>query len=422
MNILIVGGGGREHAIAWSLSKSKKVGKLYAIPGNGGISQLAECVPSIKATEVDKIMDFVNSHADIDYTVVASDDPIALGLVDMLLAQGHKAFGPTKQAAKLEWSKAYAKDFMQKNGIPTADYTCFSDFEQAKIFAQKCKLPIVIKADGLCVGKGVFICHTREDVLNALSSLMIDKIFGKSGNTVVFEEFLTGYEVSLLTFCDGETIVAMPPSHDYKKAFDNDIGLNTGGMGTYSPSEKYTNKLLQDTMTKIVYPTLAALKKENILYRGVIYFGLMVTLNGTKVIEYNSRFGDPETQVVLPQIETDLLDVFLAVSNGELKNIDIKYSKDFYVCVILASGGYPQSYEVGKKISVADIDSDCILFHSGTKFVDGTFYTNGGRVLGVVCKGKTIIEAKNKVYKNIKKISFEDMHYRSDIANTKEEV
>lgn len=416
MNVLVVGGGGREHAIVWCLSKSKKVDKIYCIPGNAGIGQLAECVLSIKATEVEKIVSFVNSHPDIKFTVVAPDDPLALGLVDLLNAEGHFAFGPTKLAAKLEWSKAYAKDFMIKHNIPTADYFTFSDYDAAVEYVRKCKLPVVVKADGLSVGKGALICNTLDEAFQALRSLMVENAFGKSGNTVVIEEFLTGYEVSLLAFCDGNTIIPMPASHDYKRAYDNDLGLNTGGMGNYSPSEKFDERLLNQACEEIVYPTLKALKKEGIVYKGVIYFGLMVTKGGIKVIEYNARFGDPETQVILPSLETDLMDVFLAVEKGELDRINIKFSNNAYVCVVLTSGGYPGEYKVGEEIAVGNIDGDCLLFHSGTKLQDGKLVTNGGRVIGVVSKGATIEQARVRAYENVYKINFNNKHFRSDIA------
>lgn len=418
-NVLIVGGGGREHAIACALKKSDKVGKLYCIPGNAGIAQIAECVPSVKATELEKIVEFVNSHPDIELTVVAPDDPLAMGLVDKLEKAGHRAFGPRANAAIIEASKVFSKNLMRKYGIPTAKYETFSSYEKALEYVQTCPIPTVIKADGLALGKGVIIANTREEAEAGLREIMLDKAFGAAGSEVVIEEFLTGFEVSVLAFCDGKTVVPMASSQDHKRAHDGDTGLNTGGMGTFSPQTKYTPDMAERAMKTVFLPTVRALEKEGRPFKGVLYFGLMITSAGDiKVLEYNARFGDPETQVILPRLKTDLFDVFNACIDGTLNKTALEWDERAAVCVVAASGGYPLKYEKGKKITFGDLDSDVTVYHAGTAICPdcGEIVTSGGRVLGVTALGKDLSEAKKKAYDNIKKISFEGMFYRSDIC------
>lgn len=416
MNILVIGGGGREHAIIWKLKQSKNAGKIYCIPGNAGISELTECHFEIAATDLNKILEFVNNHKDIKLTVVAPDDPLALGLVDLLEANGHRVFGPVKAAAMIESSKVFSKNLMKKYDIPTAAYESFDNFDEAVKYCRALKYPQVIKADGLALGKGVIICQDFEEAKKALEDIMVKKVFGLAGKNVVVEEFLTGREVSVLAFTDGRTIVPMVSSQDHKRAFDNDQGLNTGGMGTFSPSRFYTEGMALKALNSIFIKTIEALNAENRRFKGVIYFGLMITDNGIKVLEYNARFGDPETQVVLPRLKTDLLEIFESVVDERLDRLKIEWDKDECVCVIAASGGYPQNYKKGLPIKISGIDKDVMVFHAGTAFNNGVLVTNGGRVLGVTAKGKTIEEARKKAYENIKKIEFEGMFYRTDIG------
>lgn len=416
MEVLVVGGGGREHAICYALKKNKDITKIYCAPGNGGISDIAECLPDIKATDLDGILEFVKAHPGISMTVVAPDDPLALGLVDLLNENGFRAFGPTKDAAQIEASKVFSKNLMKKYGIPTADYQVFDDARSAKEYLKTAEYPIVVKADGLALGKGVIICKDKKEATKAVNEIMLDHKFGKSGNQIVIEEFLTGYEVSVLAFCDGKTILPMVTSQDHKRALDNDQGLNTGGMGAFSPSQRFGETEMKKAYNDIFLPTLGALCSEGITFKGVLYFGLMVSDKGVKVLEYNARFGDPETQAVLVRLENDLYDIFNKVIDQKLSQVKLKWKDRTSICVIIASGGYPEVYEKGYEIEFGDIDDDCVVFHSGTVKKDGKYYTNGGRVLGVTCMGKNLAEAREKAYANVKKISFKDMHYRTDIG------
>ena len=416
MEVLVVGGGGREHAICYALKKNKDITKIYCAPGNGGISDIAECLPDIKATDLDGILEFVKAHPGISMTVVAPDDPLALGLVDLLNENGFRAFGPTKDAAQIEASKVFSKNLMKKYGIPTADYQVFDDARSAKEYLNAAEYPIVVKADGLALGKGVIICKDKKEATKAVNEIMLDHKFGKSGNQIVIEEFLTGYEVSVLAFCDGKTILPMVTSQDHKRALDNDQGLNTGGMGAFSPSQRFGETEMKKAYNDIFLPTLGALCSEGITFKGVLYFGLMVSDKGVKVLEYNARFGDPETQAVLVRLENDLYDIFNKVIDQKPSQVKLKGKDRTSICVIIASGGYPEAYEKGYEIEFGDIDDDCVVFHSGTVKKDGKYYTNGGRVLGVTCMGKNLAEAREKAYANVKKISFKDMHYRTDIG------
>ena len=416
MEVLVVGGGGREHAICYALKKNKDITKIYCAPGNGGISDIAECLPDIKATDLDGILEFVKAHPGISMTVVAPDDPLALGLVDLLNENGFRAFGPTKDAAQIEASKVFSKNLMKKYGIPTADYQVFDDARSAKEYLKTAEYPIVVKADGLALGKGVIICKDKKEATKAVNEIMLDHKFGKSGNQIVIEEFLTGYEVSVLAFCDGKTILPMVTSQDHKRALDNDQGLNTGGMGAFSPSQRFGETEMKKAYNDIFLPTLGALCSEGITFKGVLYFGLMVSDKGVKVLEYNARFGDPETQAVLVRLENDLYDIFNKVIDQKLSQVKLKWKDRTSICVIIASGGYPEAYEKGYEIEFGDIDDDCVVFHSGTVKKDGKYYTNGGRVLGVTCMGKNLAEAREKAYANVKKTSFKDMHYRTDIG------
>lgn len=418
-NILIIGGGGREHAIAWELKQSNRVGKLYAIPGNAGMAQIAECISDIKATDIDKIVEFVDKHDDIYMTVVAPDDPLAMGLVNRLNERGHRAFGPTKEAAIIEASKAFSKNLMKKYAIPTAKYEVFDSAEKAKEYVATCDIPVVLKADGLALGKGVLICTTREQALNGVKEIMEDKAFGAAGGKMVVEEFLTGQEVSVLAYCDGETVKPMPASRDHKRALDGDKGLNTGGMGAFSPVPMYTDKLKAKAEKEIFEPTVKAMKAEGRTFKGVLYFGLMVCGDEIKVLEYNARFGDPETQAVLPRLKSDLLDIFDATIDGTLDKLNIEYSKEACVCVVAASGGYPEKYEKGKIIDFGDSEKNAIVFHAGTAICGecGKIITNGGRVLGVTALGKDLKDARKKAYAALGMVGFEKMFYRSDICS-----
>ena len=415
MNVLVIGSGGREHTICWSLAKSPKVDKIYCLPGNGGISKIAECVP-ISVMDFDAIIDFVDSHKDIELTVVAPDDPLAGGLVDRLEEKGHRAFGPRANSAIIEASKAFSKYLMKKYGIPTANYEEFDSYDKAVEYISGAKYPLVVKADGLALGKGVIICNTKEEGLKAVKEMMIDSKFKDAGKRVIVEEFMVGQEVSILSFCDGKTIIPMVNARDHKRAYDNDQGLNTGGMGTFSPSAIYTKEVEEEVMNKIILPTVDALNKEGRTFKGVLYFGLMLTDDGAKVVEYNARFGDPETQVVLPRLKTDLCDIFNAVVDGTLDKINIEWTDDACVCVVIASGGYPESYQKGKEITIGDIAEDILIFHAGTAIKDGKLVTSGGRVLGVTAKGKDIHEARAKAYEAVSNIHFDGAFYRTDIG------
>ena len=421
MNVLVIGNGGREHAIVAALSKSPKVDKIYCMKGNAGIAELAELV-DVNYCDLKAVGDWVDAHKDVKYTVIAPDDPLALGLADELEGRGHRVFGPNKRAAEIESSKAFAKELMKKYGIPTAKYETFSDYEKALAYVEKGSFPVVLKADGLALGKGVLICENLQQAKDGLKQIMLDKAFGSAGNKVVIEEFLTGKEftpgeeVSVLAFTDGKTIVPMIPSCDHKRAFDGDKGLNTGGMGTFTPCPFYDKEIADEVMDKIMLPTVAAMNAEGRPFKGVLYFGLMRTKEGMKVVEYNSRFGDPETQVVLPMLKTDLMEIFEAVTDERLADIKIEWEDGACVCVVLASGGYPVKYEKGKEITIGDLDEGVFLYHAGTKRENGVLKTDGGRVLGVCAKGKTVAEAREKAYANVKKIHFDGMHYRTDIG------
>lgn len=417
MKILVVGSGGREHAILWKLKQSPRVTKLYCAPGNGGISEISECVP-INAMDIDRIVAFAQKEA-IDMVVVAPDDPLASGMVDALENAGIRALGPRKNAAIIEASKVFSKDLMKKYNIPSAAYESFSDSKSAKEYIKTAKLPLVVKADGLALGKGVLICNTTEEALEAVSSIMDDKRFGAAGQRIVVEEYMTGPEVSVLAFTDGKTIIPMVSSQDHKRAFDNDQGLNTGGMGAFSPSRVYTKELQEECMKTIFVPTISAMNIEGRPFKGILYFGLMLTSEGPKVLEYNARFGDPETQVVLPRLENDLVEVFDAIIDEKLGTIDLSWKENCAVCVVMASGGYPESYIKGYEItgieSIKNLD-DTIVFHAGTKKENGKFYTNGGRVLGVASVADDIDKAREKAYKAVSTISFKDAHFRKDIG------
>ena len=423
MKVLVVGSGGREHAICMALSKSKRVDKIYCAPGNAGISQLAELVP-IKAMEFDALADFAEKNG-IDFTIIGMDDPLVGGVVDVFERRGLKVFGPNKSAAILEGSKAFSKDLMKKYNIPTAAYENFDNANDAIEYIKKAKMPIVLKADGLALGKGVLICNTLDEALDGVKTIMEDKKFGEAGNTMVVEEFMTGREVSVLSFCDGKTIKIMSSSQDHKRAGDGDTGLNTGGMGTFSPSPFYTDEVDEFCKKYIYQATVDAMAKEGRAFKGVIFFGLMITEDGPKVLEYNARFGDPEAQVVLPRMKNDIMDVMEACVDGTLDKIDLEFEDNAAVCVVLASDGYPVSYEKGFKISGLDkFDNDeYYCFHAGTAFdSDGNFITNGGRVLGVTAKGSDLLEARKKAYDATAWVNFDNKYMRNDIGKALDEV
>lgn len=411
--ILIVGGGGREHAIAAALNKRNDV-EIFAAPGNAGIAAIGTCI-EIKAAEIEKIAAWALTN-DVYMTVVAPDDPLAMGLVDLIEKGGGRAFGPRKDAAEIEASKVFAKKLMQKYNIPTAAYEIFDDAETAKSYLNRAEMPVVLKADGLALGKGVLICGTQEEAMSGVDELMTRQVFGNAGRRIVVEQFLTGREVSLLTFCDGKTVLPMASSRDFKRAKDGDGGLNTGGMGAYSPCPDFTEELLDKTMREIVYPTVRAMAAEGSPFKGVLYFGLMVDGNDVRVLEYNARFGDPETQVVLPRLKTDLLTVFDAVIDGRLHDIQLEWDERAAVCVIAASGGYPLSYRRGLEISLGSPGPDAYFYHAGTAFKEGKLVTSGGRVLGVTALGDSLKEARQRAYAEMKKVGFENMYYRKDIC------
>ena len=425
MKVLIVGSGGREHAIAWKVAQSKKVDKIYCAPGNAGISEVAECVP-IGAMEFDKLVAFAKEK-EIDLTVIGMDDPLVGGIVDVFEKEGLRVFGPRKNAAILEGSKAFSKDLMKKYHIPTAAYETFTDPEKALEYLETAKMPIVLKADGLALGKGVLICQTLEEAKEGVKTLMMDKKFGSAGDEIVIEEFMTGREVSVLSFVDGNIVKIMSSAQDHKRAKDGDQGLNTGGMGPYSPSPFYTEEVDEFCIKYIYQPTVDAMKAEGRPFKGVIFFGLMLTPEGPKVLEYNARFGDPEAQVVLPRLENDIVDVFEACIDGTLDKVDLKFDNDrATVCVILASDGYPVEYKKGFPIEGLEKfkgKDDYYVFHSGTKFNDkGQIVTNGGRVLGVTATGKDLKEARKKAYEATEWVSFENKYMRHDIGRAIDEA
>ncbi len=413
MKIMVIGGGGREHAIIKKLKENKDIEKIYALPGNGGIAQDAECV-AVGATDIQGAVDFAKNNA-IDFCVVTPDDPLVLGMADALREIGVPCFGPSKDAAIIEGSKVFSKNLMKKYGIPTAEYEVFSDMESALKYAETCPIPTVIKADGLALGKGVIIAMTREEAVDAIRSMMEDKIFGESGSNVVVEEFLEGPEISVLSFTDGKTVVPMISSMDHKRALDNDMGLNTGGMGTVAPNPYYTEDVAKECMDKIFLPTINAMNAEGRSFKGCLYFGLMLTKNGPKVIEYNCRFGDPETQVVLPLLESDLFTIMKAVEDGELTEDMVKFSNQHACCVVMASEGYPTKYEKGFEITVDD-GVDACIYVAGAALKDGKVVTSGGRVLGVTATADSLEEAIAKSYKAVDGVHFDNAFYRKDIG------
>lgn len=414
MKILVVGGGGREHAIVWKIAQSPKVDKIYCAPGNGGIAELAECV-DIGATDIENMVKFAKEKA-VDLVMVAPDDPLVLGMVDAMEKEGIRAFGPRANAAIIEGSKAFSKELMKKYNIPTAGYEVFTDSTSAIEYIKKGTFPTVIKADGLALGKGVIIAQNLEEAEQAVHEMIDDGKFGKSGSRVVIEEFLTGPEVSVLAFTDGKTVKPMVSAQDHKRAYDNDEGLNTGGMGTFSPSRLYDDAKAAECMENIFLPTIKAMSAEGRPFKGVLYFGLMMTANGVKVIEYNCRFGDPETQVVLPRLKTDLVEIMEAVIDERLDEIEIEWEDNAAVCVVMASGGYPVSYKKGYEITGLDNVGDLTVFHAGTAIKDGKIVTNGGRVLGVTAVGDNLDEAIKNAYAGVNKISWTDEFHRSDIG------
>ena len=422
MKVLIIGSGGREHAIATAVAKSKRVSKIYAAPGNAGIAELAECV-DISVMDFEKLVSFAKEK-EIDFTIVGPDDPLVAGAVDAFEAEGMKVFGPRKNAAIIEGSKAFSKDLMKKYGIPTAAYENFDNPEDALKYLETADFPIVLKADGLALGKGVLICKDLEEAKAGVKEIMLDKHFGDAGNKIVIEEFMTGREVSVLAFCDGTTIKTMTSAQDHKRAKDGDQGLNTGGMGTFSPSPFYTEEIAAFCQTEIYEKTMAAMKAEGRDFVGVLFTGLMITDKGTKVLEFNARFGDPEAQVVLPRMKNDIIDVMEACVEGRLNEIDLEFEDNAAVCVVLASDGYPVSYEKGYEIKGLDSfknKDDYYVFHAGTKMVDGKVVTNGGRVLGVTAMGEDLVKARSNAYEAVKWIDFDNKYMRNDIGKAIDE-
>ncbi|EQI31085.1 phosphoribosylamine--glycine ligase [Clostridioides difficile] len=415
MKILVVGGGGREHAICWKLSKEKNVEKIYCAPGNAGIANVAECV-NIGDTNIEELLKFAKEN-EIGLTIVGPEVPLVMGIVDEFEKEGLRVFGPNKKCAQLEGSKAFSKEFMIKHNIPTAKYKEYTNLEEAISEIDSFGYPVVIKADGLAAGKGVVIPENREDAIATLKEMMSDKKFGAAGDKIVIEEFLKGIETSILAFVDNDTIVPMASAKDHKKVNNYEQGPNTGGMGTFSPSEIYTEELANKVKETVLEKTLEGFKKDGLNFKGILFVGLMITEDGEKVLEYNVRFGDPETQSVLFRLETDLHEIMEAILDNKLKDIEINYSDDEAVCVMLTSGGYPDRYEKGKIITgLENLDDDIVVFHSGTKMFDGNLVTNGGRVIGITAKSTRVKDAAEKVYENIKKINFEGMHYRTDIG------
>lgn len=424
MKVLIVGSGGREHAIAWSVAKSPKVEKIYCAPGNAGIAEFAECV-NIGAMEFEKLAAFAKEH-EVDFTIVGMDDPLVGGIVDVFEAEGLRIFGPRKNAAILEGSKGFSKDLMKKYHIPTADYETFTDADAALAYLETAKMPIVLKADGLALGKGVLICQTLEEAKEGVKEIMQDKKFGTAGNTMVVEEFMTGREVSVLSFVDGKTIRTMTSAQDHKRAGDGDTGLNTGGMGTFSPSPFYTKEVEAFCQAHIFQATVDAMREEGREFKGIIFFGLMLTEEGPKVLEYNARFGDPETQVVLPRMKTDIIEVMEACVDGTLDQIQLEFEENAAVCVVLASDGYPLAYDKGLPITGLDEfkkHEGYYCFHAGTKFNEkGELVTNGGRVLGVTAKGADLKEARANAYKATEWVNYANKYMRHDIGKAIDEA
>lgn len=423
MKVLIVGSGGREHAIAWSVAKSPKVDKIYCAPGNAGISEFAECV-NIGAMEFDKLVAFAKE-TEIDLTIIGMDDPLVGGVVDAFEAEGLRVFGPRANAAIIEGSKAFSKDLMKKYNIPTAAYENFTSAEDALSYLETAKMPIVLKADGLALGKGVLICNTLEEAKAGVQTLMMDKQFGSAGDKIVIEEFMTGREVSVLAFCDGKTVKCMTSAQDHKRAKDGDKGLNTGGMGTFSPSPFYTAEVQEFCEKNIYQPTIDAMAKEGRPFTGVLFTGLMLTEDGPKVLEYNARFGDPETQVVLPRMKNDIVEVFEACVDGTLDEIELEFEDEAAVCVVLASDGYPEKYDKGFEITgIEDVNAKegYYVYHAGTKFQDGKLVTNGGRVLGVTAKGKDLVEARANAYAATELVQFANKYMRTDIGKAIDEA
>jgi phosphoribosylamine---glycine ligase len=416
MNVLIIGAGGREHAIAWKVKQSPRLQKLYALPGNPGIAGLAEIVSGIAVDDHAAIVDFCNQK-NIDLVIVGPEAPLAMGLADSLSARGIRCFGPQRAAAQIEASKVFAKDFMTRHHIPTARYAAFRNFEDAMQYLESVDHPIVIKASGLAAGKGVILPGTNEEAKATLKSILVDNAFGEAGHEVVIEERLIGQEVSLMAFTDGKTIVPMLPAQDHKRLLDGDEGPNTGGMGAYAPAPIFTTDAMDAAMNLILRPAVDGLRNEGIPFVGVLYAGLMLTSNGMRVLEFNCRFGDPETQVVLPLLETDLLDIADACANGALEDMDIRWKHDAAVCVVLAGQGYPEKVASGKSITLEELPEDMVCFHAGTKMDHRRIITAGGRVFGLTAWAPDIESALNKVYSNLQKISFEGMQYRSDIAH-----
>ncbi|MFC2067849.1 phosphoribosylamine--glycine ligase [Chloroflexota bacterium] len=419
MKILVIGGGGREHTLVWKLAQSPKVNEIFVAPGNAGTAKLASNI-DINPTDIQALIKLAH-RKNIDLTVVGPEVPLAEGISDQFLIRGMQIFGPTKQAAHIESSKVFAKELMKKHKIPCAKSASFSSFIEAREYVKKQKFPIVVKADGLSFGKGVTISESIPQALGAIANMMERRIFQAAGDKIIIEEYLTGKEMSCFAFTDGHTVISMIPACDYKKIFDGDQGPNTGGMGSYSPPHFFSTKMHKAVMEKILEPTVKAMHQEGRPYRGILYGGLMITTNGLKVLEFNARFGDPESQVTLPQLKTDLVDILLAVANNSLDQIDIKYSEDACVGVVMSSAGYPDKYRTGFPITgLDDLDKDIIVFHGATKITKGQIVTNGGRVLTIVATGKSVTEARDKIYQNISRIHFEGCYYRKDIALIKE--
>ena len=416
MKVLVIGSGGREHALVWKISQSPMVDKIYCAPGNAGIAQLAECV-AIKAEDLDGLLDFALQN-EIGLTVVGPEVPLTMGVVDKFQEKGLKIFGPSGRAAEIEGSKTFAKDLMAKYGIPTAKYGAFTDAEEAKAFLAEVGLPCVVKADGLAAGKGVLICETKEEAETAVDDILVDNKFGNAGSRVVVEEFLTGQEVSMLAFSDGKRIVPMVSSQDHKRIWDGDKGLNTGGMGAYSPAPVYTPDVHEIVVPQVLEATIKAMEQEGRPFAGILYAGLMLTADGPKVLEFNARFGDPETQAVLPRLKSDLVEIFLAIIDGRLNEMNIEWYEEAAVCVVMASGGYPETSDKGRVITGMKEaeETGTIVFHAGTKETDGNIVTNGGRVLAISALGKDIAEAIANAYKGVEKVKFENMQYRTDIG------
>ncbi|MCD8053086.1 MAG: phosphoribosylamine--glycine ligase [Lachnospiraceae bacterium] len=423
MKVLIVGSGGREHAIAWKVAQSPRVEEIYCAPGNAGIGQIATCVP-IGAMEFDKLADFAEEEA-IDLTIIGMDDPLVGGVVDVFEARGLRVFGPRKNAAILEGSKAFSKDLMKKYDIPTAAYETFDDADAAMSYLETSDYPIVLKADGLALGKGVLICQTKEEAMAGVKEIMLDRKFGSAGSRLVIEEFLTGREVSVLSFVDGKTIRTMTSAQDHKRALDGDQGLNTGGMGTFSPSPFYTEEVDAFCQKYVYQKSVDAMRAEEREFKGIIFFGLILTEKGPRVLEYNARFGDPEAQVVLPRMKNDIIEVIEACIDGTLDTIDLQFADNACVCVVLASGGYPVSYQKGFEIHGLENFENregCYVFHAGTKLVDGKMVTNGGRVLGVTALGDDLKSARANAYEAVKLVDFEGAYHRSDIGKAIDEA